>query len=241
MKTRLGLWMGLALLGMQLTASAALPKDAEKGICTDRLSARHLKVWRAMEDIALAVDSEALPLHPKMCSLLRILAAGPHKVYIEMLTPVKIESNAAGKFKIEGCDPDGQACTVVILLNLRVIDKAASRADLRVTDEFAPFKGLGKVERYVEVLAHELQHAVCALDDPLYASAIAEMDRQSRELVDLLRQKGKLREQDKRERLERLQALARRLESPAETAEVEIWKELRQSQPQRIAATRRGE
>jgi hypothetical protein len=235
MKAQSILWMGFMLVGMALAAAA---NETEAGIRTDRLSARHLKVWKAIENIVKAQDEEARPLHSKLYSLWQKVATGRHEVHIEILTPMHLLSYAAGRYEIEKCDPDGQKCTAVIRLNLAVIDKAALTTDGRLTHEFVPFKGLGKEERYAEVLGHELQHAVCALEDPHYASTFIEMDRQGRELTHLLRQLGKLSEQEKRQRIESLRSLTNAIERPAELAEAEIWQELRESQPARIGAMR---
>jgi hypothetical protein len=67
---------------------------------------------------------------------------------------------------------------------------------------------------------------------------LKDLDRQSRELTHYLRQKGGISPQEKQERIGKLRSLANEIERPAERAEAEIWQELRDSQPVRIAAMR---
>ena len=221
-----------------MTAPATTAEEKETGIRTSRLSPKQLKVWKSIEKIIKAQDEEAQPLHSKLYGLWQRVATGRHEVHIEILTPMHLLSYAAGRFEVERCDPDGQKCTAVIRLCLPVIEKATLDTQGRLTDEFVPFEGLGKEERYAEVLGHELEHAVCILEDPRYAGISKELDWQGKELTRLLRQKGKLREKEKQERIARLRSLANELEEPAEAAEAEIWRELRQGQKTRIGAVR---
>jgi hypothetical protein len=225
--------MGIVLVGLQAAVIAGEP-----GFRTDRLPAGQRKVWKAIEKIVRAQDQDARPLHPRLYGLWQKAATGKHEVHIELDSPMFLTSYAAGHFEIENCPPEKEQCSVVIRLCLPVIEKATLAAVGRLTDEFMPFKGLSKEERYVEVLGHELTHALCALEDPNYASMLKDLDRQSRELTHYLRQKGGISPQEKQERIGKLRSLANEIERPAERAEAEIWQELRDSQPVRIAAMR---
>lgn len=240
MKARSSLWLGLALLGVHLAAPAAMAEEKETGIRTDRLSARQLKIWRSIENIVKAHDGEARPLHPSLYGLWQKIATGKHVVYIEIFIPTNISTYPAGRFKVEKCDPDGQKCTAALRLCPSVIAGAAPTNDGRLTDEFILFKGLGEVERYAEVLGHELAHAVCTFEDPYYAGILKELQRQGREFFIFLGQKGKgkLHEQEKHERIARLGSPANEIERQAEVAEVEIWRELREGQSARVGAMR---
>ena len=121
-----------------------------------------------------------------------------------------------------------------------VIAGAALANEGRLTDEFVPFRGLGKEERYAEVLGHELAHAVSILEDSHYAGVSKELQRQGQELHLFLRQKGKgkLHKLEMQERIARLRALANEIERPAEVSEAEIWSELRKGQSAKVGAMR---
>mgnify|MGYP001117271473 CR=1 FL=1 len=240
MRVRSSLWMGLAMLGMQLAVPTAMAEGKQTGILTDRLSAKQLKIWKSIVNTVNAQDDAGRPLYPKLRGLWQRIASGTHAVHIEIFTPTNISTYAAGRFEVENCDPDGKRCTAAIRLCPSAIAGAALAHEGRLTDEFIPFKGLGKEERYAEVLGHELVHAVCILEDSHYAGISKELQRQGQELHLFLRQKGKgrLYEQEKQERIARLRSLANEIERPAEVAEAEIWRELSQGQSAKLGAMR---
>jgi hypothetical protein len=100
---------------------------------------------------------------------------------------------------------------VLIRLNLGMIDRAIASERSRRADGFVPFAGLEKKERYAEVLGHELAHVVRLLTNPDYSG----LYRQRQALADTGSQDIQV--------IGRLTSL---IESPAEAAEVEIWREL---------------
>jgi hypothetical protein len=112
-------------------------------------------------------------------------------------------------------------------MNLPAIDCAASGPGAARRNGFVPFAGLGKKERYAEVLGHELAHAAWGLVDAertrLTLTLPGEVARASR-FVFAAKKEG-LRG-DGVERARELERLSREVEKPAEAAEEAIWAEL---------------
>ena len=112
-------------------------------------------------------------------------------------------------------------------MNLRAIDKASTESGAARPGGFIPFRGLGKKERYAELLGHELAHAVWHLADTERARLAERLQAETEERMQMVLGAGaggpggELQEQVKE-----LDRLGRELEGPAEAAEVAIWKEL---------------
>ena len=240
MRTRSGLLMALAAIGMELAVASATAGDKETGILTDRLSTKQLRTWRLIEDVVSAKGQDGQPLHPRLHDLWQRIEGGRHVVHIEFPKTTNIDSNSAGSFRLEQCDPDNRRCEGVIRLSLSTIENSLLSKENRPTEGFIPFKGLGKIERYAEVLGHEMEHAVRVFENPHYAGMAAELEKQAREFGDFLRQnaKGKLHERESEERIARLTSLSDELERPAVLTEAEIWYELREGQSVRFGAMR---
>ncbi len=99
----------------------------------------------------------------------------------------------------------------MIRLNLGMIDRALVSELSRRDDGFVPLAGLSKIERYAEVLGHELAHVAELLTNSDYRSLY--LQRQA--LADA-------RSQD----VQAIQRLSSLIEGPAEAAEVKVWGEL---------------
>src|SRR5207249_2692175 len=134
------------------------------GIRTDRLSRKQLKAWSRIVEIVMAEDRDGRPLHPRLRQLWDAVHSSSHTVYIEM--PHRKGSYIAGRFAITRADPSGKMHEGILFLNPPVIDALSSASAVARPDGLIPFKGLGKNERYAELLGHELAHAVWAFADP---------------------------------------------------------------------------
>src|SRR5262249_62198083 len=93
---------------------------------------------------------------------------------------------------------------------------------------FIPFQGLSKKERYVEVLGHELAHAVHILTDMERARKVEEMVEKTNEILLSQRPNRKVNSlaPELNRRLSRRDALLKDLEEQAEGMEYVIWREL---------------
>src|SRR5262249_41585719 len=115
-----------------------------------------------------------------------------------------------------------------IRLNLSSIDQAHVGPSSARDNGFTPFQGLSKKERYVEVLGHELAHAIHILTDPERARKVEEMVERTNEI--LLAQRSNRRAGllalDMNRRLSRRDALLKDLEEHAEEMEYVVWREL---------------
>ena len=152
----------LVLAGsMVLVASMARPATAG-GIRTDRLSSKKLPVWNSIVAIVMAEDRTGRPLHPTLRRLWDAVDTSGHAVYVEL--PDR-RSYIGGAFAITRVDPEGKAHEGILAMNLRVIDETSTGSGAARANGFIPLAGLGKKERYAEVLGHELAHAVWSFGD----------------------------------------------------------------------------
>jgi hypothetical protein len=83
-----------------------------------------------------------------------------------MVSRSKVAAGVVGVFRVERVDPAGLTHVVVIRLCPWNIERARARPAPDATHTFVRFEGLTEVERYAEVLAHELAHAEYVLDNP---------------------------------------------------------------------------
>jgi hypothetical protein len=197
-----------------------------RGLSTDRLSRNELRTWVRILQIVMAEDRAGHSLHPTLRALWDAVDASSHVVYVEMRA--RKESFIAGRFAITRVDPSGKAHEAILILNPPLIDELSAGPGAARGDGFIPFEGLGKYERYAELLGHELAHAVWTFADPergrLVMPLQAENEHVMRRLLDNTPRSGD------RERVSELVRLSEMLEEPAEAAEVAVWKELRAGQ-----------
>jgi hypothetical protein len=218
-------------------SAAALEGGTRTGFVTERLSPRQLKLWKSIERIALAEDRTGQPLHPRLHGLWHWAEAGGHAIYVELLDRKNPAIYHAGTFAVEKSGPAGQNQIAVLRLYLWIIDEASVGREVARPDGFIPFKGLGKNERYAQVVGHELAHAALILEDANYAHQYQELDREAANFL-LLRQKSRIGDaydQATEQVLSRLQSLTMEVEKPAQAAEVEIWRELLDGQRTKAA------
>ncbi len=136
-----------------------------------------------------------------------------------------------GRLLIEDFDLNTGCLSGVIKLNLAVIRRATVKGLSPNPQGYVPFDGLRPIERYAEVLGHEMAHLVSALEDRQYGRMNQEMGNAMNRFLHLLheRTKGPGIDEEVRFLTSRIESLRGDLERPAETAEAEIWRELRQS------------
>ena len=92
---------------------------------------------------------------------------------------------------------------------------------------FLPFEGLGRKQRYAEVLGHELAHAAWSFADPERARLAHRLQGETEQQMKmLLAARARGLGAELQEHVEELDRLGRVLEEPAEAAEVSIWEEL---------------
>jgi len=199
-----------------------------RGILTERLSPGQLELWRKIERIVFAVDVKRQVLHPVLHALWERVEMSGHTIYLEIRE--NLLSNIAGLCRLEKFDPTGQHHIAVIELNPRAIDRAYVSPDVRRSDGLIPFKGLGKVERYAEVLGHELAHAAEILLNQELARQFEELVEPINELLlspRMRRNRTFLAGAEIKQRIEKRDSLLQRLETYAEIMETLVWRELR--------------
>ena len=213
--------------------------DLASGILLDRLSARHHKTWHAIRKVIYAEDADGKPLHPMLKALLEQLQTSDHSVYLEFDDSLAGCRCVAGKFLIERVDPEGSRNVAVIKLYLRIIEKTPARDRANLKDDFAPLAGLNKLDRYAEVLGHEMAHAVDILFSPERAKRVDEILRKSDQVLQQhLRPKGSIEPEMERALQER-DAFLQELEKPAAIAEAMVWRELVESRRKRKGLTKK--
>jgi hypothetical protein len=195
------------------------------GLHTERLSPKQLEVWRQIAAIVMADDGNGNPLHPTLRRLWDAVDGSGHVVYVDMAERKPLSFYLGGRFAMTEVDALGMSQKAVLVLNVREIDRVPLKPTAAREDGFMPFKDLGRIERYAEVLGHELAHAVWFFADPERARLAERLREQARMVVAGLGRPGK----ELRAQVE-LDRLSRELEAPADAAEEAIWMELRAGQ-----------
>jgi hypothetical protein len=225
----------LALLVYQINGQETQSQKLEgaprqtdsSGLIMSRLSAKELDLWKEMERIVFAEGADRRPLHPMLRGLWEWVETSGHAVFIQIACSSRT-SSTAGSFAIERFDPKGEKHIAAIRLNLPSIDRAYIGPSSARDNGFIPFQGLSKKERYVEVLGHELAHAVYILSDLERARKVEEMVEKTNEI--LLSQRPNRRVNllapEMNRRLSRRDALLKDLEEQAEEMEYAVWREL---------------
>jgi hypothetical protein len=200
--------------------------DSNSGIKTGRLTSKQLRTWKEIKKIAEAADEAGRPSHPRLHSLWQWAKGNGHAIVIDM-KEVR-GSHAAGRTTLEDPDCAGRQRTVVLWLNLDAIDNANANLASRLSDDLQPSRKLGKNERYVEIVGHELTHAFLMLENPEYAQLASDLRTEADTYVLRRRQmrKDQSDESVTRQQQVRLQSMISAIEKPAKAAELEIWREL---------------
>lgn len=203
------------------------------GLITSRLSLRELERWKAIERLVFAEDANRQPLHATLHNLWEWVETSGHAVFVEIARSTRTSTCTAGSFVIERFDPKGERHIAVIKLNLSNIDLAYVGPDTARENGFIPFEGLSKEERYVEVLGHELAHAVYILTSLERAKKVEDMVEKTNEILLSHRpyRKDSSLSPEMKRMLTRRDALLKDLEKQAEEMEYVVWRELTASKP----------
>jgi hypothetical protein len=196
------------------------------GLRTDRLSPKQLQAWNKIVEIVMAEDRDGKALHPNLRQLWDAIDSSGHVVHVEL---PRRKTYIAGRFGITKVDPEGRAHEGMLIVNLRAVDNVSTGPDSARTGGFIPFKGLGKKERYAELLGHELAHAVWTLADPERARLVMPLQGENEQVMRQAVDKGP-GDDELGKRVHELERLSRIMEETAEAAEVAIWQELRAGQ-----------
>lgn len=205
------------------------------GLITSRLSLKELERWKAIERLVFAEDTNRQPLHPTLRNLWEWVETSGHAVFVEITRSTRTSTCTAGSFIIERFDPKGERHIALIKLNLSNIDQAYVGPDAARDNGFIPFEGLSKEERYVEVLGHELAHAVHILTSLERAKKVEDMVEKTNEILLSRRpeRKDNILSPELKRMLSRRDALLKDLEKQAEEMEYVVWRELTASKPVR--------
>ena len=153
-----------------------------------------------------------------------------HAIHIELPAAKSGRNCTAGSFSIEQVDLEGNRHIAVIRLYLNTIDQAVAGPAAARDDGFIPLAGLSKEERYVEVLGHELAHAVYILSDLERAQKVENWVEQTNELfLSANRERERQLSPSMRQRLIQRDLLLEELEAQADKMETVIWNELKRN------------
>jgi hypothetical protein len=228
----------VALFLLVISDAVVRRSYADGMIVTHRLSRSDQRIWNSIRKIVLAQDRQGRPNHPKLYDLWQSVEASRHEVSVELIDGGVFYSNQAGKFTIEAFDPSGRHHICSIRLNLATIRRAFTKASAMRPDGFVPMAELGEMERYAEVLGHELAHAVGIMQDPDYLRLYQDIQKEVAEYERHLNNPDGVQD-DQETHLARIQIMQRAFEKRAEAAEVEIWRELRQPGVKNVPVGRR--
>ncbi len=206
-------------------------RASESGILTDRLSRRQLRTWRLIQSVVLARDTSGRPIHLALYNLWHRVQEGGCTIKIEFIDSGRAKINLAGQFLIDVASSGRGVLSGVIQLNLGVIDRGSTGNRIRDSGQRVGFKGLSRVDRYAQVLGHELAHVVLALEDAAYQAKLRELDRAVKSFLSSRRQVGKDFGSSDEERrfLSRIDSLGIEMEKPVNEIESNVWQELRLS------------
>jgi hypothetical protein len=222
--------MPLAVLPRTEGAPVSSARLDPPGLRTGRLSAKQRERWQSIVQLVFAEDDLSRPLYPTLRRMWDEVVASSHEVYVELPEPNGSSRCIAGLFRVESVRPDGRIVALV-RLHLETIDQATV-AD-SPSHGFRRFEGLGREARYLEVLGHELGHAVWTLQDPERARQSLALPTQARELVLALMAAQPHEREAIQRQLNELGAQAEAQEIPARAAEARVWQELAASRAAR--------
>lgn len=202
-------------------------KEEGGGIIPLVRNERERDQWREIEALILKDDDEGRPAHPTLRRLWQWLNESGHTIYVD-IRKRRGAMNVAGSFTFKKYDPKGLRHIGLIRLNLSNIDLATVTDRNRLRNGLIPFDGLGKVERYAEVLGHEMSHAVHILDDPELGGSVLNLIIRTNEMLLDRNRARKLHEigPELRSRLSERDKLLKMLESHAGDMEKIVWQEL---------------
>lgn len=202
------------------------PATRAKGFLLDRLSKGDVRTWRAIEEVVTASNASGEARSPALRRLWEWARTSAHVLHVEMVSPFGQPAGIAGVFRVERIDPAGQSHVGVLRLCPRNIRNAKAARGPNSVVSFVRFEGLTDVERYAEVLAHELAHAEYCLEN---AERLAQLEAAEGAVAAFLSGRGRAIEPVHLEIGRRLQeplAVLAASEAHAESVEVVVLREL---------------
>jgi len=211
--------------------AGSVPARAGTGLVLERLSKADVRIWRAIEKVVAASEASGQPRSPTLRRLSEWARTTLHVLHVEMVSPFGQPAGIAGLFRVERVDPAGQSHVAVIRLCPRNIRYAKAARGPNSVVSFVRFEGLTDVERYAEVLAHELAHAEYFLES---TERLAELEAAQGAVEAFLSGRGRAIEpvhQDLERRLEKELAVLAACEAHAESVEAVVLRELAGDRP----------
>jgi hypothetical protein len=213
----------------------AFPARAGTGLLLDRLSKSDVRVWRAIEEVVAASYASGQPRSPTLRRLWDWARTSTHVLHVEMVSPFGQPAGIAGVFRVERVDPAGLSHVAVIRLCPRNIRYAKAARGPNSVVSFVRFEGLTDVERYAEVLAHELAHAEYALEDAERLAQLTAAQDAAEAFLTSRRQAIKPAHQELVRRLQDPLAVLAATEAHAESVEALVLRELAGDRPRSLA------
>jgi hypothetical protein len=162
--------------------------EAKRGLVLDRLSKGDIRIWRAIEEVVGASDASGAPRSPTLRRLWEWARTSTHVLHVEMVEPSKLAAGMVGVFHMERLDPVGHSHAAVIRLCPPNIRRAKASSGPNSVVSFVRFEGLIEVERYAEVLGHELAHAEYFLES---TERLAQLEAAQRAIDEFLYRAGR--------------------------------------------------
>jgi hypothetical protein len=222
--------------GRDSVAQVGAPASrAGSGLVLDRLSKGHLRTWRAIGEIVAASDASGQPRSPTLRGLWEWAHAASHVIHVEMVSPSKVANGLVGVFQVERVDPSGLRHVAVLRICPTNIRRAVAGSGPNSVDSFVRFLGLTEVERYAEVLAHELAHAQYFLESPERVAQLEAAQRTRAEFLSGSERSIRRLPEDLGRRLRESFAVLAACEAYAESVEAVVLKELAGDRSTRLA------
>jgi hypothetical protein len=152
-----------------------------------------------------------------------------HAIYVEMIDHEDTLHCSAAEFDIENPGRETQEWTVVIHLNLSVIQSASAKKWIDGSSRSSSLLGVGRNARCAGFLAHELMHASLVLEDPEYARLYLQYKEAAAGYSRARSGMGAAQwatHPDMRRQVLRIQDLMDRIETPVKKVEAEFWRGL---------------
>ena len=198
------------------------------GILLDRIPKSKRNQWESIRSIVFATASNGNSIYPSLKQLWDRVDSSGHTLYVEFATARGVTTNTAGSFQLEHFDSVGQRHIGVLRLYLHVIDRAYIGKNVARGNGFVPFEGLSPQERYVEVLGHELAHAVSIFTSLERARQVDQLIVPTNEMfyADHAKKPNSPLGADLEHRINLRDRLLDELEVGADAAEETVWREL---------------
>jgi hypothetical protein len=214
------------------------PAKPGAGPLLDRLSKKDIRIWRAIEEVVRASSPSGQPRSPTLRRLWEWARTTTHVIHVEMVSPFLKPAGMAGNFRVERTDPAGVSHVAVIRLCPRNIRLAVVGRGPNSIEPFVRFEGSSEVERYAEVLAHELAHAEYFLESP---ERVAQLTAAQAAIDAFLSDAGravKPMHHELERRLPQALAVLAACEAHAESVEAVVLRELVGDRPSQTAVGR---